>query len=381
MISRLKVKNFKSLKDIDISLRPLTVFVGPNNAGKSNILDSLLFLRDILETGGEYPIHHRAGFRNIVWGGELSRSISIEIEGSAGEENINYFIEIGGTPPPYNIQKERFSVRKDSGVCLLAEAESGKGNLFNIKGEKVSPISGEPPAVYSILRYAKSIPYAQTSEGRLIIRFVNSIERWRNYNFYPANTKRVSPARKTSFLQPTGENLSGVVHTIQSENPQLFDEIEELLKTGVKEIERLLTKLTDQGTTYIAIKEKDLPSPIPITNISDGTLRLLAILTALYSLSPSTLLLFEEPENCIHPYLLEVLADILKSVSERTQILTSTHSVLFLNYLSYEDLVLVEKRRGETVCKPIKDKEGVKEALKSMGLGEFWYSGAIGGVP
>lgn len=380
MIKRLKVKNFRSLQDVDIPLRPLTVFVGPNNAGKSNILDSLQFLRDILEMGGEYPIHHRAGFRNIVYGGELSRSIAIEMEGVVKKESISYSVEITGMPPPYNIKKEGFSLHRDSETYRLAEAKSGEGALFDITGKQMLGVGGQPPATHSILRYMEDRSYAQKSEAKLVIRFLDSVKRWRGYNFYPASVKGVNPSRRTLTLQPTGENLSGVVHTIQSENPPLFNEMEELLHTGIKEIERLLTRLTDEGGTYIAIKEKNLPFPIPITNISDGTLRFLAVLAAIFSPSSPALLLFEEPENCLHPYLLEVLADILKSASERTQILVSTHSPLLLNYLSYEDLILVEKREGKTVCKPIEDKEGVKEALKTLGLGELWQSGAIGGI-
>lgn len=97
---------------------------------------------------------------------------------------------------------------------------------------------------------------------------------------------------------------------------------------------------------------------------------------------PPALACFEEPENCIHPGLLELVVDALKSASRRSQILVTTHSPDFLNFLKDpEGLMIVEKVDGKTQCREAKDTAGVKEALKTLGLGELWYSGHLGGVP
>jgi len=71
----------------------------------------------------------------------------------------------------------------------------------------------------------------------------------------------------------------------------------------------------------------------------------------------------------------------LKSASRKIQVLVTTHSPELLNFLACEDLMIVEKENGKTHCREVKDVAGVKEALKTLGLGELWYSGHLGGVP
>jgi len=188
-------------------------------------------------------------------------------------------------------------------------------------------------------------------------------------------------AKKDLRLQREGENISSVLHTFQSEWGENFAEVEELLKTAVPELERLLTPLTEEGQTYLAVEEQGLSLRIPSWAMSDGTLRLLGQLSAILSPDPPALACFEEPENCIHPGLLQLVVDVFKSASRKTQILVTTHSPELLNFLDAENLMIVEKKDGKTQCREAKDVAGVKEALKTIGLGELWYSGHLGGVP
>lgn len=117
MLTQLRVKNYKSLEDVTIPLRPLTVFVGPNNAGKSNVLDCLLFLRELLEQGPP-SVHSRGGFRYLVWGGDLKRQIEIALnaqirDASGSEHSITYQVEIAGGPKHYVISSEICSMYID----------------------------------------------------------------------------------------------------------------------------------------------------------------------------------------------------------------------------------------------------------------------------
>lgn len=100
MLKELRVKNYKSLEDVAIPLRPLTVFVGPNNAGKSNILDCLLFLRELLELGAP-SVTSRGGFRYIVWGGDLKRQIEIKLE---AESELSAILPTDKGPPEHIVK-------------------------------------------------------------------------------------------------------------------------------------------------------------------------------------------------------------------------------------------------------------------------------------
>jgi predicted ATPase len=143
MLKELRVRNYKSLEDVAIPLRPLTVFVGPNNAGKSNILDCLLFLRELLELGAP-SVHSRGGFRYLVWGGDLKRQIKFELDAyildvSSREHSINYRIEIAGGPGHYVISKETCSVRINSEERKLLEfpVEQGRIGVWDESAERI----------------------------------------------------------------------------------------------------------------------------------------------------------------------------------------------------------------------------------------------------
>ena len=382
MLKELRVKNYKSLEDIAIPLRPLTVFVGPNNAGKSNILDCLLFLQELLELGAP-SVSSRGGFRYIVWGGNLKRQIEIELEAevldSLGKEHkVTYRVEIAGGPELYAISRELCSAHLDGEERKLLEfpIEQRRVEVWDESRKQISSWSSSEVGRRLCLSHCQD----PTRYPRLSA-LAEAMHNWAFYNFVPSRMALPQPAKKDLRLQKEGENISSVLHTFQSEYSQSFIEVEELLKSGVPEVERLLTPLTEESQTYLAFEERGVPLRIPSWAMSDGTLRLLGQLAIIFSPDPPALACFEEPENCIHPGLLELIVDAFKSASRKSQILVTTHSPDLLNFLAPQDLMIVEKVDGKTRCREAKDMAGVKEALKTLGLGELWYSGHLGGVP
>jgi len=382
MLTKLRIKNYKSLEDVTIPLRPLTVFVGPNNAGKSNILDCLLFLRELLELGAP-SVSSRGGFRYIVWGGDLKRQIEIELDAQlpdpSGEEHkVTYGVEIVGGPRHYAISRELCSEHFDDQKRRLLE--------FPVEGERVGVWDASAGRVvyWGSLETGRRLCLSDCKDSArypVLSTLAKAIRNWAFYNFVPSRMEQPGPAKKDLRLQREGANISSVLHTFQSEWGGHFTEVEELLKVAIPEVERLLTPLTEEGQTYLAIEERGFPLRIPSWAMSDGTLRFLGQLAALLSPDSPSLACFEEPENCIHPGLLELVVDVFKSASRKIQLLVTTHSPDFLNFLAPENLVIVEKEEGRTRCREAKDIAGVKEALKTLGLGELWYSGHLGGVP
>lgn len=382
MLTKLRVKNYKSLEDVTIPVRPLTVFVGPNNAGKSNILECFLFLRELLELGAP-SVSSRGGFRYLVWGGDLKRQIEIELEAeildSLGKEHeVTYRVEIAGGPKHYAISRELCSAHLDGEERKLLEfpIEQGRVGAWDDSGKQITS--------WSSWKTGKQLHLSDCADPvryPVLSTLAKAMHNWAFYSLVPSRMEQPGPAKKDLRLQREGANISSVLHTFQSEWGESFAEVEGLLKTAVPEMERLLTPLTEAGQTYLAIEERGFPLRIPSWAMSDGMLRFLGQLAALFSPDPPSLACFEEPENCIHPGLLELVVDVFKSASRKSQILVTTHSPDLLNFLALEDLIIVEKVDGKTQCREAKDVAGVKEALKTLGLGELWYSGHLGGVP
>lgn len=380
-VTHLSIRNYKSLESVDLYLNPFMVFVGPNNAGKSNIFDCLRFLSELVKRREIFSaVQERGGFEHIVFNGDLRQAISIELQGiisvKGKEWHYKYFLELGGDRygQCFN-NREAFHLLED-GMTLLEFPSQGIALVWDEVARQMSSVgAGRHCSYLSVFKDEERYP--------ILFKFSKEVQDWGFFNFLPPLMRGSLPVRKELQLRTLGENLPIILHTLQTEYPQRFREIEDILKSAVPELEELATGLTshETGQTYIRIREKGLKISISAWGMSDGTLRLLGHLVALYLPEPPPLVCFEEPENYVHPRLLELTVNLLKSASKKTQVLVSTHSPYFVDFLQPEDLFIVEKQDGKTKVKKAEEKKGIKEALKTLGLGEMWYSGSLGGIP
>jgi predicted ATPase len=389
MLNKITIKNYKSLENVSLTLRPFNVFVGPNNAGKSNLFDCLAFLSELMTpTSARQPagtvlqaVGARGGFQYVVWGGDTNQSISVDLDVSLvdpdenKERQYNFYIELRGNQYGTSVSAIRLRRKANSGWRMLLDVQGKKWTAWGIEGRKLDRLQprGDPEW------WLEFLPYFPQAAHRV---FADYVRGWRFYNFVPSRMEQVLPVRKGLNLQREGENLPVVLHTLHSSYRRAFREIEELI-TQIPGVEELFTELTEEGRTYTTLKERGVSLNIPNWAMSDGTLRLLAHLAVVYLPTPPPLVCFEEPESNLHPWSHEHLVEILRRLSKRTQVLVSTHSPLFLDRLRTEtnDLIVVEKPEGKTTCKRISGRKGLKKALQVLGLGELWYSGSIGGVP
>lgn len=366
-------------------MNPFMVFIGPNNAGKSNIFDCFWFLSDFVKRrdDSQTAVRERGGFEQIVFNGDyIGRTISLEFYGSIKvkdkERFYKYFIELeGDRRGNCRNKRETFSLVEDGEKVLLEfPTEQDKGVAYDETGAQTGSIWA-----------GRDRPYLSQFSDRdyypILGHFWHYVQDWAFFNLLPPLMRKSLPVRREFQLQSWGENLPVVLLGLRSESPQKFKEIEDLLRVAIPELEELTTALTshEPGQTYIRIREKGLTVSIPAWGMSDGTLRMLGHLATLYSPSPPPLICFEEPENYIHLRLLELIVELLKNASHKTQVLVTTHSPYLVDRLEPEGLIIVEKKEGKTETKEVTDVKEIKKALKTLTLGELWYSGDIGGVP
>jgi predicted ATPase len=403
MLDQIHIRNYKSLRDVTLALRAFNVLIGPNNAGKSNVFDCLRLLSELTRYQQGEPVHSRGGFSSIVWNGDIKSSIGIEISGHEpsfpdrdGERyRFKYEVYVAGGPTHFQMTSERFWVQDalpeagpmsstekdlseagpDGRILLEFPVEQYDARANDPSGKKIW--ENRPPSSYSSC-------LASFNDARrfpLLGDFALQVKNWAFYNFVPSLMEGPLRVRKDLRLQERGENFGAVLHSHHAEFGENFREIEEWLRRAMPEVGELLSGLTEEGQTYAQIKEKGLNVRIPSWAMSDGTVRFLAHLLVAFGASAPPLVCFEEPENYIHPHLLELLAHVLKKASTRSQILLSTHSPYLLNFLEPEDIIVVEKHEGATEVTRTKDQGAIKEALKTLGLGEMWYAGSLGGTP
>jgi len=209
--------------------------------------------------------------------------------------------------------------------------------------------------------------------------FLEIFRRFRAYSFDPSAIRCESSSGHNVELSPDGSNLAQVLHSLLTyDRVEKFFPIEETLRSFIPEILELDAPTTEDGKmTYIMLREKGLPEPLHYENISDGTLRLLAFITAVHLGSP--LVAFEEPENCVHPHLLRALVDLCRYGP--SQVIITTHSPYLVDHLAPEELRLVVKREGRTEVRAItgEQRELVRKMLEEgFTLGELWYDKVLG---
>jgi len=189
---------------------------------------------------------------------------------------------------------------------------------------------------------------------------------WSRYEFDRKVFRTPPPARREVRLTAGGGNLAALLHTLQSEHPERFSKLKDILREVVPEIEDVYTPLTEQGQAVVKTRERGLRIAIPLQALSDGTLHVMGMLAALYGPEAPDVMFFEEPENEIHPRAIQVLAEEFEAASYHRQIVIATHSPYLVDCFRPEHLFIVEKVSGGTVVKKASRHRGIKDALSAL---------------
>ena len=350
MISRIAIKNFRSLKDVELRPGPLTILIGPNGSGKSNILDALKFLKEIhsdprsREMVTNSQLEERGGYKQVVWGGLTDEKIEFEVEFSNSEREPDipdFRVELQDHPEPH-LRFRTFPMGSET----WDDSAGADGGINNEYQSAVAPLRS-----------------------------------WQFYNFSPELMRKPTKVKQEHLLNESGSNLSTVIHSLFSQVHPDLEEAVGMLQVMVPTVERLVSPIFGDGQTYVALKEKDVDNPVGAWGLSDGTLLALAMSIALVVRPEPELICIESPETGIHPQMLQAVADMLEVASRDTQVIVTTQSPYLLEWLPYESFVVVEKEEGETRLTPLKHKDGIRETIEALGARDSFYSGYLGGEP
>jgi predicted ATPase len=392
MITRLQVRNFKSLRNIDISFGPLNVLVGPNMAGKSNILDVLTFLYQAFvpqagTDGVNYALAQRGGPNEVLWKGADNKLIEIALETTDDYEpaahyryNIEIIVGAGGYA---TVQDESLMLSRDGMTATLLGKKDGPPQFgLEYKNADGKPAGGASQSGASAMQYAHP--------GWDGYRFRESIRNWRSYHFLPPIMKESSEMASGQLLSMYGQNISAWLLWLQTHSPKAFGSLNEVLRDVFPDILQIKTIPTADGKVHVSVDEKGLKRATNVWQLSDGFLHFMSLLSLIYvppELS-GTVFLIEEPENYIHPRLLETLVTLLRQIRQGAslsnqplaQILLTTQSPYLVDRFHLEELIWIEKRDGATRAFHPSDKKHLRELVenKDLGLGDLMYAGALG---
>lgn len=388
MITRLQVRNFKSLRDVDISLGPLNALVGPNMSGKSNIFDALLFLYQIFfpqagTQGVNYAFAQRGGVSEVLWKGSDNKLITIALECSPLGPGVAYQYRlelIAGAGDFTDIQNESLKIIKDGREQALLITEGNVTHLWNADGKDLGQVG----------RSSASSVLERVSPDWSGYIFREWVRFWRYYHLVPLAMKQATAMSLGQILATNGENLSAWLMWLQTHSPDTFGRINEVVRDLFPDVVQIKTIPTPDGKVHLQILERGLKRPTTVWQSSDGFLEIVALLSLIYvppQLSGS-LFIIEEPENHLHPKLLETLVALIRQVRQEVmssehplaQLLFTTQSPYLVDQFHLDEIIWVEKRNGETKVFHPSDKKHLRELVenKDLGLGDLMYAGALG---
>lgn len=363
-ISRVLLRNYRSIGQCDVKLGPLTYLVGPNGAGKSNFLDALHLVSDALNSSLDQALSRRGGLSEVRRRSSGHPThFGIRLEFRIGDQFGHYAFNIGA------LKNRGFEVQAEE--CCLGGI--GRGPFYRIeKGEVVRSSLPTLPA-FTKDRLAL-VALSGLSEFRPIFDALTSMG---FYNLNPKMMRDLQKPQEGRLLKPEGENIASVIGHLERANAKGLATISDYLETVVP---------TVHGVTRVQVGpmetlefRQDVPGAkdpwrFSAHNMSDGTLRALGVLTALFQSNQEfapTLIGIEEPETALHPAASAALREALQRASLTTQVLVTCHSPDLLDDVSVNDdqLLAVVSDEGETKLGGIDlaARDAIREHLFSAG--------------
>lgn len=321
-LTRVKVLNYKSIRACDVRLEPLTVLVGPNGSGKSNFLDALRFTADALATTLDSALRDRGGINEVRRrsGGHPNHfAIHLELSLPSGASAVFSFTVGATSDRGFQVTEEECVVNPtELGGPVASYRRAGTGLATSL------PDRLPPVAVDRLLLVSASAlePFRAVYDELSSMGF---------YNLSPAAIRQPQLPDPGVLLRRDGSNLASVLGHLARENPAVHQQIVDYLRRIVPDVHDVRRSSVGPMETIEfrqSVAGQRRPWSFTATNMSDGTLRGLGVLVALFQSNGRrpTLVGIEEPEVALHPAAVGILLDAVRVASAHTQVLLTSHS-------------------------------------------------------
>jgi len=403
-IKTIRVKNFKSFRDVEVHLGDFNVLIGANASGKSNFIRIIEFLRDIqrydlgnaisLQGGSEYLTNLNIGSGEGLYAEVLLSgfdSLDMGLVGTSDDGSTlhltphdarhGFSIAFLNAPPGFEIREERLTLNGQfvsTGFGRPART-FGVGAVHFERRGGVTTACLEPPEGVSFAEYQMRGLASErvTGQSFMLDQLLFNVERiikdTATYDFDPKLPKKATPVTGKADLEEDGSNLAIVLkRIIQSEEGRrkLANLLRDLLPFVTDlDVENFADKSLLFSLTETYAKDKHLPASL----VSDGTINITALIVALY-FEKKAIAIIEEPERNVHPHLISRITAMMKDASRQKQIIVTTHNPEVIKSTDVSDVLLVSRDAEgfSTISRPA-EKEEVKVFLQNeMGLEELF---------
>ena len=350
MIEKINITGYKSIKQMNLDLKSINILIGANGSGKSNFISYFKLVDNLFEQRlHNYTMQHNA--EDLMFFG-LKHTQDIKSEINCKDSKYSFSLQ-----------------PRANGSLFLAEEACCNTNgeiVYHKRNVDESELQNQDSAAVHILR--------------------NHLQGFKYYHFH--DTSETSPLRMKSFLEDNrslakdGANLPSILYLLNVKYPKSFRRLEMIVQSVMPYFEKFVLEpsLLDSQKIELQWIDKNTPDKyFSARDLSDGSIRFIALATLLMQPNLPELIIIDEPELGLHPLAISKLSGLIRSASSRgCQIIVATQSAELISNFDVEDIITVDKTKGASNFNHI-DKASLEKWLQEYTLGELWNKSVING--
>lgn len=359
-LERLRARGWKSFLDIELELHPLNVLIGANGVGKSNFISLFRFLRAIAREELQLFVEKEGGAQALLH------------LGSPSAEEIGIELFARG-----NRLEMVFESTRDNRLVFARDVVYWSGYMGETDMWTRNPTSGHKES---------RLPQDVARFGGAGEHLLDTLRNLQVYHFHDTSTsariRHAGPVDDNRFLHSDGRNLAAYLYYLQERHPTSFRQVVQTVRLVAPYFKdfQLAPRRLDPGKIVLEWNQHGTSEYFNASQLSDGTLRFIALATMLLQPDLPRTILVDEPELGLHPFAVTLLGSMMRTASKRAQLIVSTQSSLLVDQMKPEDIVVVDHRQGSSRLHRL-DPAELDTWLEKYSLGELWLKNRLGGRP
>ena len=361
-IDRIQIEGFKSIREADITLRPLNVLIGPNGVGKSNFVALFRLLNQIIERRLQTHVSTVGGANGLLHSGRKTTP-TMKVQLTFSDAANGYRCALQGADDESLFFAEEVVWFHDKNFVRPYTEDIGSGH----RETRLTNEQGQPTT-------------------RIANHVIAALRNWRIYHFHDtspeAKVKQVCELHDNRALKGDASNLAAFLYLLKQQHPAHYRNIADAVRMVAPFFDDFVLEPLALNPEKIRLewREKGAEHFFGPSALSDGTLRFMCLATLLLQPHLPTTILLDEPELGLHPYAITLLAELLRGAATKTQVIASTQSTSLVNQFEPQNVVVVEREAGQSVFRRL-DETTMQDWLEDYGLGDLWEKNLLGGRP
>jgi predicted ATPase len=344
----IEIRGYKSIKQAKVELRPINILIGANGSGKSNFLSFFEFLNNLYERKlAQYVALNGGEDKFLHHGGKVTAQIDTRLSFENGKNGYHFVLEKGTEGFVFNEENLLYRNTRPKDIAVFGKEARLKA-IDNYRAEYV----------LKYLNGLKKYHFHDTSKNSPF----NSVSRVPN---------------DTHFLYEKGDNLAAFLYQIQKENTVIYYRIVKIIQSIAPYFSDFFLQPNTEGYVRLQWQDKFSSNVYGATDLSDGTIRFIALTVLFMQPNLPQTLIIDEPELGLHPVAITKLAGMVQSVAAKgTQVILATQSTDLVSHFLPEDIIAVDHKDGASVFNRLKQNE-LEVWLEDYTIGDLWKRNII----